>query len=160
MMATLIIIMSLTAGACDVEESSTTKNQRANEKIAQASIDAVQVPSPQYFMERKSVAEWFRTWDKPDAISYLYIFNISGCIGYFVVDGKPISNKSYLTPEEAYYMNGAVLQTPSLDGTYGSDLEGIRFKTVKGWHEFGGTNFSYIYSETPIPGLSIVDLGK
>jgi hypothetical protein len=81
-------------------------------------------------------------------------------LGYFVVDGKPISNRSYLNPEEAYYTNGAVLQTPSLDGTYGEDLEGIRFKTIKGWHEFGGTNFSYIYSEQMNPGLSIKNLGE
>jgi hypothetical protein len=155
-----VVFLTLTAESCEVQESSATKNARANEAVAQQAITAVEVPVPEHFLERKAVAAWFKTWDNPAAISYLYIFTQQGCIGYFVTDGKPISNRSYLTPEEAYYANGAVLQTPSLDGTYGSDLEGIRFKNAKGvWHEFGGTNFSYIYATAPIPGLSMIKLG-
>jgi hypothetical protein len=154
-----ILFFTFTAASCDIEESSTTKNSRSNEQIAQAAQASVEVPIPQNFLERQNVAAWFKNWDVPGKITYLYIFTQQGCIGYFVCDGKPISNRSYLTPEEAYYMNGAVLQTPSLDGTYGEDLQGIRFKTAKGiWMEFGGTNFSYVYSDNPIPGLSQLNL--
>jgi hypothetical protein len=161
LMIMVILLISLTVGACDYEESSTTKNQRFNERIAQNAIDSVAVPVPQNYLERENVAAWFRNWDEPGKICYLYIFTQTGCIGYFVTDGKPISNRSYLTPEEAYYMNGAVLQTPSLDGTYGSDNEGIRFKDAKGkWYEFGGTNFSYIYSDSRIPGLPNIRLNE
>lgn len=154
----ILILVSLFM-ACEEYESSTTKNSRSNEAIAQAALQEVAVPTPEYFLERKTVAEWFKNWDQPNKITYLYIFNYSGCIGYFVIDGKPISNMSYLTPEEQYYMNGAVLQTPSLDGTYGSDVTGIRFKDATGkWYEFGGTSFSYIYSDTSIPNLSQIKL--
>jgi hypothetical protein len=159
--AVLVLFFTLTAETCGVEESSQTKNSRANERIAQSAIDSVAVPIPQYFLERENVAAWFKNWDQPGKITYLYIFTQQGCIGYFVCDGKPISNRSYLTPEEAYYMNGAVLQTPSLDGTYGEDLQGVRFKDAKGkWYEFGGTNFSYIYSDSRIAGLPNVKLNE
>jgi hypothetical protein len=160
-MAALVVLFTLTAAECTVEESSTTSNSRKNEQIAKSAINAVEVPVPQYFLERENVAAWFKNWDQPGKICYLYIFTQQGCIGYFVTDGKPISNQSYLTPEEEYYMSGAVLQTPSLDGTYGSDNSGIRFKDAKGkWYEFGGTNFSYIYSDSRIPGLPNVKLNE
>jgi hypothetical protein len=156
-----VSIFCLTAATCEVEESSNTKNSRANERIAQTALDSVAVPIPQHFLERENVAAWFKNWDQPGKICYLYIFTQQGCIGYFVCDGKPISNQSYLTPEEAYYMNGAVLQTPSLDGTYGSDNTGIRFKDARGkWYEFGGTNFSYIYSDSKIAGLPNIALNQ
>jgi hypothetical protein len=157
----ITIIFTLTAQSCSYEESSTTKNSRKNEAVAQTAIDAVSVPIPQYFLERENVAAWFKNWDQPGKITYLYIFTQQGCIGYFICDGKPVSNRSYLTPEYEYYMNGAILPSISSDGTYGEDLEGIRFKDAKGkWYEFGGTNFSYIYSDTRIPGLPNVILNQ
>jgi hypothetical protein len=156
-----IAIFTMTAATCDYEESSTTKNSRANEKIAQTAIDSVPVPIPQFFLERENVSAWFKNWDQPGKICYLYIFTQQGCIGYFVCDGKPISNQSYLTPEEEYYMNGATLQAPSLDGTFGADNYGIRFRDAKGkWYEFGGMNFSYIYSDSRIPGLPNIRLNE
>jgi hypothetical protein len=160
-LAVILMSVALLAISCEeYEPSSQTKNAMANEAIAQQAITAVTVPVPQYYLERKTVKAWFENWDQPNKISYVYIFVSGGaCIGYFVVDGKPISNRSYLTPEEGYYMSGAVLQTPSLDGTYGEDLPGIRFKDSSGvWHEFGGTAFSYHFSDWPVPSMSTTEL--
>ncbi len=136
---------------CELDETSYTSNR----SIEYDSRKKVEVPKNEYFIEREKVAEWFKNWDSPSKISYLYIFTQQGCIGYFIVSGKPVSNRSYLNREHEYYMNGAVLQSPSLDGTYGEDLYGIRFKSANGvWHEFGGMNFSYIYADKPITSLS------
>ncbi len=139
---------------CELDETSYISNK----SIEYDSRKKVEVPKNEYFIEREKVAEWFKNWDSPSKISYLYIFTQQGCIGYFVVSGKPVSNRSYLLPEYIYdgHTNyGFEKQAPSLDGTYGEDLYGIRFKSANGvWHEFGGMNFSYIYADKPITSLS------
>jgi hypothetical protein len=83
------------------------------------------------------------------------------CIGYFVCDGKPASHRSYLEPEERYYANGATLQTPSLDGTYGSDQPGWVFFTSDGTAvSWQGGSANILFSDAPLPALSAVQLGK
>jgi hypothetical protein len=156
-----IAFFTLTASTCNVEESSTSINSRKNENTAQKALTAVPAHIPQYFLERETVSGWFKNWDQPGKITYLYIFTQQACIGYFVCDGKPVSNQSYLTPEVEYYMNGATLPAIASDGTYGTDVNGIRFKDAKGrWYEFGGTNFSYIFSDSRIAGLPNIKLNE
>jgi hypothetical protein len=156
----MILVISLTAGACDYEESSTTKNNRTNERIAQTAIESVQVPRVEYFNERKVVAEWFTRWDNDKIISYVYVFIGGNPIGYYIVKGKPVSTRSYLTPEEAYYTNGAVLQTPSLDGTYGQDNVGWHFFTASGIAvAIEGEYASVLFTDKPLP-LEVPKLGE
>jgi len=158
MMVMGIMILALVCMSTDSCNTVEYRNQKLNREIAEHSLDSVQVPKVEYHLERENVAAWFMNWDTPGKISYLYIFTQQGCIGYFVVSGKPISNRSYLLPEYTYF-NNYTKQAPSLDGTFGEDLQGIRFRTANGtWHEFGGTNFSYIYADRPIPGLSPINL--
>jgi hypothetical protein len=128
----LMAVFSATACFAEgnYEQSSTTQNAIANENIAKESIVQVPIPDMKYYLERKTVAKWFETWDQQNQISYVYVFMHGNAIGYYVCNGKPVSTRSYLTPEEAYYANGATLQTPSLDGTYGEDNVGWRFFAV------------------------------
>jgi len=161
------IFIALFAGivvGCYGEPSAESKNNSSNRDLTKRALNSVEIPLVQYFLERQAVADWFKNWDQPGKISYLYIFTAQGCIGYFVVNGKPISNRSYLLPEYTYTTDGGTAytnprQAPSLDGTFGEDLTGIRFKMANGtWAEFGGTNFSYIYADRPMPGLSTLEL--
>jgi len=161
----IAVVLTLMCMSCYAsgQPSAESRNDQANREIANTALSSVEIPRAQYFLERETVAAWFKNWDQPGKISYLYIFTQQGCIGYFVINGKPVSNRSYLTPEYTYESRGYVYtnprQAPALDGTFGEDNAGIRFKTASGvWMEFGGTNFSYIYADRPIPNLTQVNL--
>jgi len=148
-------------GCYEYKPSATEVSNKNNEAIAQQAQRAIPTPMVRNFIERKTVNEWVKRWDTPMIITYVYLFANNQCIGYFVCDGKPASSRSYLEPEERYYANGAVLQTPSLDGTYGSDQPGWVFFTSDGtavsWQ--GGTA-NILFSDAPLPALSTVALGK
>lgn len=136
----------------DSEPTATQVSNENNEAIAQAAQRAYPTPMVDNFIERKTVSEWVERWDTPFIITYVYLFSFGNCIGYYVCDGKPASTQSYLEPEERYYMNGATLQTPSLDGTYGADQVGWIFFDHEGravsWQ---GQGASILFTDTPLP---------
>jgi hypothetical protein len=145
-------VFSFAEGNRDKTQSSTTKNSNTNEQIAQKAITAVDVPIVEFFNERKTVAKWFKTWDNDKIISYVYVFISGNPIGYYVVNGKPVSTRSYLTPEEYYYINGSTLSAPSLDGTWGTDNVGWHFFDSSGVAvAIEGNTAAVIFTNAPLP---------
>lgn len=75
-------------------------------------------------------------------------------VGNFVVDGKVSSLNSFLTPDSEYYeYNSGATRTcynnwlPDVDGSYGSNDNGIFFFTPDGKYiEWTG---EYLYSDIP-----------
>lgn len=95
--------------------------------------------------------------EKP--LGYIVLFGEAGTvIGSFVVDGKVSSLNSYLTPDSEYYEqhrsdgdNSFSVSDnswlPDVDGSYGSNDNGIFFFTPDGKYiEWTGT---YLYSDIP-----------
>lgn len=90
-------------------------------------------------------------------LGYIVLFTESGSVvGRFVVDGKVSSLNSYLTPDSEYYecsgdycdgSNDENKWLPDIDGSYGSNDNGIFFFTTDGKYvEWTGT---YLYSDIP-----------
>lgn len=94
-------------------------------------------------------------------LGYVILMAESGAVlGNFVVDGKVSSLNSYLTPDSQYYeINGSRTKDaegdityknkwlPDVDGTYGTNDNGIFFFTTDGKYiEWTGT---YLYSDIP-----------
>lgn len=93
--------------------------------------------------------------EKP--LGYVVLFSGNVVIGNFIVDGKVSSLNSYLTPDSMYYEVAGDYVTgsesnenewlPDIDGTYGSNDNGIFFFTPDGKYiEWTGT---YLYSDIP-----------
>lgn len=101
--------------------------------------------------------------EKP--LGYIALFLDNGaCVGKFVVDGKITSLNSYLTPDSEYYEKNTSYSSdinisnrrvdrysnkwlPDVDGSYGSNDNGIFFFTPDGKYiEWTGT---YLYSDIP-----------
>ena len=144
----LVILISAFTGCFEDGRDTAEKYQKNMEITAN---DAVQIPEVKYFPERKTIARWSDTWNLPGVISYVYLVSYGKILGYYVVDGKPASTRSYLLPEESYYANGAVLSNPDIDGTYGENNQGIRFFTAEGIaSEWAGDGACYLYSNAPI----------
>lgn len=87
--------------------------------------------------------------EKPLGYIALFLEN-GGCAGKFIVDGKVSSLNSYLTPDSEYYERSADYTNkwlPDVDGSYGSNDNGIFFFTPDGKYvEWTGT---YLYSDIP-----------
>jgi len=154
----IIFVICFTAEECEDSSITSAKN---NETIAKTAANTIPTPLVTNFIERKTVNEWVKRWDTPMIITYIYLFANNNCIGYFVCDGKPASTRSYLEPEERYFMSGTVLQTPSLDGTYGQDNPGWVFFTADGTAvSWQGMTANILFSDAPLPQLNAIKLGK
>ena len=164
----LIIATAAMLFAGGAAEPSTRQVQRDNaemttEALADSNAQALRaVPIPQisYFTERQTIARWYERWDKPSVVTYVYLIANGNILGYYVCNGKPASIQSYLIPE-THYEDGHDLgegwgevqvETPDIDGTYGTLNYGIRFFTAEGTAvEWGGMGATYLYSDAPLP---------
>ena len=150
----LIISMVFTFVGCNITTSGRDRATDASKENALLSTTTVPTPSVSYFQERRTIAKWTQRFDKPNVITYVYLFVWNDCVGYYVVDGKPASTRSYLTPEDEYeyHTNGGIAVTaPDIDGCWGDNNPGIRFFTTEGVAaEAAGNGISYIYSDCPL----------
>lgn len=161
-----VVLLGVFLVGCDINDDSWKTGRDIAEgkqaKMSKESINSVEIPTVTNFQERKTIAKWVVRWDKASIPAYLYIISFGKVLGYYVVDGKPASTTSYLMPEDEYYMNGAVLSTPDIDGTYGTNNPGIRFFTAEGAAvEWAGDGATYLYSDVPINfGYEVPRLSK
>lgn len=87
-------------------------------------------------------------------LGYIVLLTDNGAVvGRFIVDGKVTSLNSYLTPDSEYYERSCGSSCidnkwlPDVDGSYGSNDNGIFFFTTDGKYiEWTGT---YLYSDIP-----------
>lgn len=156
----LIFVLS----GCKYTEAQKAKIEirQASERAQVAAQASVEVPDLTYFQERRTIAKWAKHWDKPAAACYVYLISYGQIIGYYVSDGKPASNRSYITPPDQRTSTGngtVVMEAPDIDGCYGDNNPGIRFFTASGIAvEWGGSSASYIYSDVPL-SLNVPLLG-
>jgi hypothetical protein len=84
------------------------------------------------------------------------------CIGYYVVNGKPISSRSYLNSEttlRGYNGEPVLVEAIAPDGTYGEDNVGWHFFTAEGIAvAVEGIGASVLYTNQKLP-LNVPKLG-
>lgn len=152
----------------ETELSSTEIEKRDNSAVTtealvrsnSRALDAVPIPDINYFTERQTIARWYERWDTPSVVTYVYLISYGNILGYYVCNGKPASIQSYLIPETHYedghdlgeWSGEVQVETPDIDGTYGTLNYGIRFFTAEGTAvEWGGMGATYLYSDAPLP---------
>lgn len=81
-------------------------------------------------------------------LGYIVLLTESGSVvGKFIVDGKVTSLNSYLTPDSEEYASNYSSWLPDVDGSYGTNDNGIFFFTPDGKYiEWTGI---YLYSDIP-----------
>lgn len=80
-------------------------------------------------------------------LGYVVLFSGNTVVGRFTVDGKVSSLNSYLTPDSIYPGSTSCEWLADVDGSYGSNDNGIFFFTIDGKYiEWTGT---YLYSDIP-----------
>lgn len=155
---------------CTIEKTDTQKDIKSTLEIGDKLANNQSTPTDiDYSLERYNLIR--RTYwvngqrekantlvcevEKP--LGYIALFLENGsCAGKFIVDGKVSSLNSYLTPSTDYearnYYSGVgesvyEIELPDVDGSYGSNDNGIFFFTPDGKYiEWTGT---YLYSDIP-----------
>lgn len=160
----MIVISSVSAsGWSDLfapsQSAASVSQEQAQKQNLTSAVTAYPTPQVKNFVERKTITEWTKRWDKPSVVTYCYVFIGAAPIGYFVTNGKPASTQSYLIPEniaegghdlgESY--GEMLVESPDLDGTYGANNPGYRFFLANGTAvECSGAMVSMIYSDAPL----------
>lgn len=101
--------------------------------------------------------------EKPLGYIYFFVEGV-GCVAQYAVDGQITSLQTYLTPDSEYYCSEySTKWLADVDGTYGTNQDGIFFFTVDGnYVEWNGLyHYSDIYYSIDDPVLKtiIVDGG-
>ena len=164
----VVLLTALLVTGCDIEESNTRKDTNKTLNIGNELASKQPTPTDiDYSLERYNLikrAYWVngmrdkaRSLPSPIAdmpLGYIVLFAESGSVvGKFTVDGKVTSLNSFLTPDSEYYERSCGSSCtsnkwlPDVDGSYGSNDNGIFFFTTDGKYiEWTGT---YLYSDIP-----------
>ncbi len=128
----LMAIVALFLVACE-EDNDSEKSERG---VQDSNYDrlvkmepAKEVTNPK---TRETVNFFTETWNEEGQLAYVYLQNNEGdMIGYYALDGPPVSMCTALTPPEKanYYSNGgtSVTTAPGIDGVYRSDEDCSRY---------------------------------
>ena len=158
----LFAIFCFSVTSCDILSASPSGSaiqSQAQKENLDSAVTAYPTPQVSNFVERKTITEWTKRWDKPSVVTYCYVFIGSAPIGYFVTNGKPASTQSYLIPETrvegGHNLGGAygemIVESPDLDGCYGANNPGYRFFLANGTAvECSGAMVSMIYADAPL----------
>ena len=167
----LVVVCVVVLASCEYDPTANASSVDRNQTISIGNRLAANQPTPNdidYSLERYNLirrAYWVNGQrerarqvicpisDIP--LGYVTLFTESGwVIGQFVVEGKVSSLNSFLTPDSEYYeivCGGSSYHynnwLPDVDGSYGSNDNGIFFFTPDGKYiEWTGI---YLYSDIP-----------
>lgn len=142
-----------TSSTQNTEATATEDNQR---KL----IQSVPIPQFETSQERKNLVRRLTTFNKEDKISYIYLINYGKVMAFYTVKGKISSVSSYLTTTDQlvngtggkcdsnYNQNCYVMESPDLDGSYGTNGDAIFFFTTEdAYVEWKG---DYMVSDQPL----------
>jgi hypothetical protein len=126
LMALVALVGTLIAcSSLPQQPSSRTAALEAQETIAERASRAVEIPQPNNFLTRKTVAKWVDRQDIPERPYYVYLLGDNGTfIGYYVAQSRPVNTCTFLTPPDRVVggkFNDSpmtVVQSPALDGVY------------------------------------------
>lgn len=129
-----------------------------------------------YSPSRETINFWIETWgNEPGKLAYVYLVNQSGdLIGYYVLEGPPISTCALLTPN--YRITNSdpndsgtrlVVPAPGMDGVWypnaGSCQTMYGKEALTGaYREFstGSAAISHMVTDQPLPQQDVKPLGE
>ena len=129
--AVLTAMLALTAAECGSDTTSDGQKKEAASRTSNFDRLAAAQPAHtvKYSPTRATKNAWIDTWgQKPGVLAYMYIQNMKGEYGYYVLKGLPVSYcVSLVSPDQIIETTDGdgswatnVVRAPSMDGTYGS----------------------------------------
>jgi len=183
MLMGVLLIMTLMVSGCISQDTNTLADekgvgdvvvgethlfeQKFTENNQKKLIAATPLPELSSSLERANLAKRYDFLNDQSKIFYVYLIDYGKVMSYYTAQGKISSVNSRLTQEEqvirdptCYSSNGAtcrfVVGSPQLDGSYGTNGDGIFFFTTEGAYvEWNG---KYIISDFPLKISTPVEL--
>lgn len=137
---------------------------KATESNQQTLVQKQPIPDMENSLERENLVERLRTLNDRDKVFHVYLMSHGKVVSYFTAQGKVSSVNSKLTQsqqlvkcdrgsdgewEELFNKDDqCVVDSPQLDGSYGSNGDGVFFFTTDG--SYVEWNGEYVVSERPL----------
>lgn len=141
--------------SCDSATGQAEAQQGTVSQTLAKLMTAVPAPQLENSLERANISKRLTTWSDPAKISYIYLISYGRVMSYFVVKGKITSSGKRLTPSQQLISgsdcsNGCdvAVDSPELDGTYGSSAPYVFFWTTDGTYvQWSG---DYMLTDQPL----------
>ena len=154
----LLVVIVLTFSGCSLPENKPTvqeTEQKTVEENQQSLLTRVPAPKLETSLERENIKKRLELFNQQSKISYIYFLSYGRIVAYHVVEGKISSgNKRMTTNQKLENGDGTqgnmdfVVESPSLDGTYGHSGDYIFFWTTEGIYiQWNG---EYMLSDEPL----------
>jgi hypothetical protein len=160
----LVTLFTLMIIGCQENESTRAvsdmqnKDQAITAKTFERLRAAVPPPELTDSVERSNLVRRLERFNVPSKISYIYLVSYGKVMSYYTIKGKVSSVNSMLTcTEQIVYSRRSgieggisfdVVPSPDLDGSYGSNGDGIFFFTTEGVYvEWNG---EYMLCDEPL----------
>ena len=134
------------------------KDQQITAENYERLFKAVPPPKLKDSQERKNIARRLERFNVANKISYIYLIDFGKVMSYYTIKGKVSSVNSMLTCTEQLVDDGKgryngrdgvhVVASPDLDGSYGSNGDGIFFFTTE--DVYVEWNKTYLLSDQPL----------
>lgn len=146
------------AGDPSMSSDSTTQQQQEQTEVASkvnSLINSVPLPNLESSLERKNISRRLELFSDENKVSYIYLISFGRVMAFYTVQGKITSGNKRLTSTERLVgcdtgeWNGeCLIESPELDGTYGSSSQYIFFWTTDG--AYVQWNGEYMLSDFPL----------
>lgn len=123
--AVIAVIMLVACDSMESERSEVDTRQGNYDKLVEME-PALEVTNPK---TRETVNFFTETWNQEGQLAYVYLQNSDGkMIGYYALDGPPVSMCTALTPPDRQMFNDSPVRVaPGIDGVYRSSEDCSRY---------------------------------
>ena len=140
---------------CERQPNQQLEEQRKVEKNMKVLQKVVDIPQLKNSLDRVNTKKRLELFDDPNKVSYIYLISYGRVMAHYVIKGKVTSGNKRLTSSQRL-VNGDrgqaygdfVMESPSLDGSYGHSSEYVFFWTTEG--SYVQWNGEYMLCDMPL----------
>lgn len=153
----LLFMVCTSEDGCDSSSSNVqTQEQNTVEANQQALMTATPTPVLTKSLERINIVNRLNLFEDENKVSYIYLISFGKVMSFYTVKGKVTSGNKRLTTDQKIVENNpysgtydySVVESPSLDGTYGTSGDYIYFWTTDG--TYVQWNDAYMLCDKPL----------
>jgi hypothetical protein len=134
----MIFILCTSEDGCEGQPPGVQgQEQQTVEDNQQRLMTETPVPILQKSLERMAIKKRLQLFEDENKVSYIYLISFGKVMAFYTIKGKVTSGNKRLTTNQKIITNStynagaySVVESPSLDGTYGSSGDYIFFWTT------------------------------